>query len=555
MKSGRRTKMRMRKKTKTKIENEAPASLGAWLELDQHKASINELQIQDLFKENPYRFSQFSLQAGGILFDYSKQKVTRDTLELLCRLAESTHLKKHIEALFLGEVVNTSEQRPALHTALRDPTSTALIVDGYDIKLEIRKVLEHLENFAERVRQGQYRGSTGSKITDILSLGIGGSDLGPSMVCEALREYKTTDLRFHFVSNIDGKTLAPLLKDLLPETTLCIIHSKTFTTLETMENAKRVKEWLQLKLGADNALQHLVGVTANVKAAETFGITKSNIFEFWDFVGGRYSIWSAVGLTIILFLGIKQFKAFLEGAYEIDKHFYTTSFKENMPVLMGLIGIWNINFLEYKTHAVIVYDDGLRRFPNYLQQLEMESNGKQAKRIGGLVSYPTAPIVWGGVGCDGQHAYMQLLHQGTQIVPVDFIVGIEGHPEFAEHQQLLVASCLSQSKALMEGNHTTVEAKICQGSRPSSTLMYAKLTPKLLGALIALYEHKVFVQGIIWSINSFDQWGVELGKQLVGKILPCLKNKSDVDLTLDSSTKGLIDFYQSNRSIKNERDG
>jgi glucose-6-phosphate isomerase len=520
-----------------------------------------EIQMRDLFAADPKRFSQFSLEVGEILFDYSKQRVTKETLHKLCAYAKEVQLSRQIEALFSGKIVNTTEQRPALHTALRDPTTKPILVEGQDIKPQIHRVLNRMEAWVEAVRSGSYPGASNLSnrpIQDIISLGIGGSDLGPSMVCQALQDYKTTAIRFHFISNVDGKTLTRVLKKCDPRTTLCIINSKTFTTPETLLNAKAIKEWFSCTLGLEKTLSHLIGVTANPKQALLFGIPQENIFEFWDFVGGRYSIWSAVGLPIALSLGMARFREFLAGAHAIDNHFIQQPFSENVPVLMGLIGIWNINFWNNGTQAIIPYDDGLRQFPDYLQQLEMESNGKSVSALVGrmseetenLVSYATAPIIWGGVGCNGQHAYMQLLHQGTQIIPVDFLIHVKGDEHFQEHHHLLLASCLSQSKALMEGERSSSLAKQCLGNRPSSTLMYPKLTPEVLGSLIALYEHKVFVQGVLWGINSFDQWGVELGKKLVKNIFPLLEKATLDTEDLDSSTQGLLNFMRKNRDKK-----
>lgn len=502
----------------------------AWQDLLKHHASLGETHLRDLFKADPNRFALFSVQVNDILLDYSKQRITQESLEKLIALANASDLKKQIDTLFSGGIVNISEDRPALHTALRDPNTPFFNTN-----------LKHMAEFVEAVRSGTRLGATGKRITDVISLGIGGSDLGPAMVCEALQAYKTTDVQLHFLSNVDGKSLAALLKKCDPETTLCLINSKSFTTIETHQNAKSIRAWLEPVLGV-KTVDHLIAVTAQPKRAEAFGIKKDNIFEFSEFIGGRYSVWSAVGLPIALLLGMDSFKAFLSGAYAMDQHFYTAPFEKNMPVLMALLGIWNINCEGYSTQAVIPYEDGLRRFPDYLQQLEMESNGKKAHKDSGFVSHATAPVIWGGVGCNGQHAYMQLLHQGTQIIPIDFLVAAQGHPAFEAHHQLLVASCFSQSKALMEGTlEPLVDAKQCFGNRPSNTLVFSTLTPRVLGSLIALYEHKVFVQGIIWGINSFDQWGVELGKTLIKQILPCLENP-DHTLALDSSTRGLIDY-------------
>jgi len=530
-------------------------SKAAWEALKNHYQSVRGGTLQALFAADPNRYARFSVQVEDFLFDFSKQRITPETFEKLCQFAENHHLRDHIDALFSGKRVNLTEQRPALHMALRDPGLAPLRVDGLEIKEQIHASLEKMAQFVEGFSSGQRVGATDKRITDVVSLGIGGSDLGPKMACFALEHFRTSEIKLHFIANVDGATVSRVLKSLNPETTLCIINSKTFTTIETLQNAKTLKTWFQHSLGEKSTEQHLIGVTANKSAAMQFGISNENIFEFWDFVGGRYSIWSSVGLPIALLIGMPQFREFLAGAYAIDKHFCSAPFSENIPVLMALLGIWNINFCGYSTHAIIPYEDGLEYFPDYLQQLEMESNGKRAAKENGFVEHSTAPIIWGGVGCNNQHAYMQLLHQGTQVVPVDFLVAAKAHPQFEEHHQLLLASCLSQSKALMEGNFSfpendfarerCLDAKRCFGDRPSSTLMYTALTPRVLGALIALYEHKVFVQGVLWGINSFDQFGVELGKTLVKEILAQLEQSTDKNL--DSSTQGLIEFYRKNK--------
>lgn len=527
----------------------------AWEDLALHRQALQDVHLVDLFESDPNRFSRFSLQVDDILFDYSKQRVTEETLANLIQWARASSLDESIASLFSGAKVNISEQRAALHTALRDPTFTPLMLDNQNIKKDIHRTLARMDQWVDSVRSGRWLSASHQKITDVISLGIGGSDLGPSMVCRALQRYKTTDLALHFVSNVDGETLGRLLTGLDPHTTLCIVNSKTFTTPETLENATTVNAWLST-VGQESQRQ-LIAVTANRKLAETFGIPPDNIFDFWDFVGGRYSVWSAVGLPIALLLGMSQFREFLAGAHAMDTHFRTAPFLRNMPVLMALIGIWNINFLGFGTLAVMPYEDGLEQLPAYLQQLEMESNGKcppfktESDRF--MHTY-TAPIIWGGVGCNGQHAYLQWLHQGSQIAPVDFLIGMQSPLGFEAQHQLLVASCLSQSKALMEGNARTIkpedsllEAKRCAGNRPSSTLAYSALTPYSLGALLALYEHKVFVQGVLWGINSFDQWGVELGKKCVKEILPCLTSSPQMlhqETALDSSTQGLIQRFQ-----------
>lgn len=522
----------------------------AWASLEVEKSLIAKEKLQDLFQQDPKRFEKFSLEIEGLLLDYSKQRITEHTFKKLISLAESAGLSTKIKALFSGEVVNRSENRPALHTALRDFSANPLMVQGEDIKVNIAENLLHMEDFSDKLRSGEYRSPSGQPITDVLCLGIGGSELGPYFVCEALEQYKITDLRFHFVSNVFGPTLEERLKTLRPESTLCIISSKTFTTPETLQNALSVKAWFESTIKTP----YMVAITANPKRAEAFGISKEFIFEFWDWVGGRYSIWSSVGLPVVLKIGMDHFKSFLRGARKMDSHFYSAPFSENMPVIMGLLGLWNHNFLEAKTYALLPYDDRLRSFPAYLQQLEMESNGKRVDESGEYLSISTAPVVWGGVGCNGQHAYMQLLHQGTQMIPVDFLIGAKiSPPEFQDQHKLLMASCLSQSKALMEGEMKEAskdgvvdplnKAKSTPGNCPSNTLIYSELTPHTLGSLIALYEHKIFVQGVLWGINSFDQWGVELGKTLAKNILPHLDQELDKFET-DSSTKGLISYFQ-----------
>lgn len=514
----------------------------AWQRLEAHKQQWTHRHLKDLFTSNPKRFEQYSLEVAGLLFDFSKQKIQDDTVQLLCDLASEKELAFLREQLFSGACINVSENRPALHTALRDPTTTPIIVDGEDIKPNIRKVLEKMEHCSDALRTGKYLSNTGNTFTDVVCLGIGGSDLGPRMACTALQDLKITDIRLHFITNVDAQTIGNLLTTLKPEKTLCIINSKTFTTVETLLNAKTMKQWLLNALGSENKIsQHLWAVTSDIKAALDFGISQENIFELWSWVGGRYSIWSAVGLPLVILFGMPVFKAFLSGAHEMDMHFRTAPFSANMPVILGLLGVWNINFLGCKTHAILPYGDNLIELPAYLQQLEMESNGKSIDKHGEMLNYTTAPIIWGGVGCDGQHAYMQLLHQGTEIVPADFLVAVKSNNQ-ANHlkaqQELLVASCFSQSKALMEGSTEYA----CIGNRPSNTLIFPALTPQILGALLALYEHKVFVQGVVWNINSFDQPGVQFGKVLTHTLLPQLHSLENTQT--DTSTAGLIRYYQ-----------
>ncbi len=498
-------------------------------DLIAEREALEDVRIADLFVSDPERFSRFSVQLEDLLFDYSKQKVTHNTIEKLCALARDAELAKKREAFFSGQKINISEDRAVLHPELRDPKPSA----------RIASVLERMAVFFDTAKQ-QYE--------DVLCLGIGGSELGPVMTTEALKPYKNTALKLHFISNVDGYHLASCLKNVNPNKTLCIISSKTFTTPETLENAKTVKAWFLGALGSeDKVVTHIVGVTAHPKRALDFGIKAENIFEFWEEIGGRYSIWSSVGLPLILSIGILQFKEFLKGAHTVDNHFRRADFSENIPVLMALLGIWNNNILGYPTKGLMVYDDNLKYFPSYLQQLEMESNGKSVGLHGESIQCRTAPVIWGGVGCNGQHAFMQMLHQGTEIVPLDFLIAVNGHSHLKSQQQLLLASCFSQGKALMEGSGEEVDDfKFCEGNRPSSTLIYSKLKPYTLGMLIALYEHKVFVEGVIWGINSFDQWGVELGKKLAKEILPNL-DKNPKDLHTDGSTQGLVAFLQQHK--------
>ncbi len=484
------------------------------MSLLSQKEELSNTNLEQLFANDKHRFANMHMQVNGLLMDYSKQLLTTDTIKLLIDEANKVALKGKIADLFSGAIVNHTEQRPALHTELRNPETN---------NQSILRVLDQMESFVIKA-VNQY--------TDVIVLGIGGSDLGPHLVCEALSNYAVNTIKLHFVANVDPDTLAPLLQQLDPKKTLCIINSKTFTTIETLTNAKYVREWLKN--------DQLVGVTANKDAAITWGIQPDNIFEFWDWVGGRFSVWSAVGLPIALSIGMDNFRRFLSGAHAMDKHFNTASFAENMPVLMALLGIWNINYLNHKTLAIIPYADGLQLLAPYLQQLEMESNGKASNQ-------QTAPIIWGGVGCNAQHAYMQLLHQGTQVVPIDFLVAAKSSNDMQELQDLLVASCIGQSQALMQGRSTFEEYKNCPGNRPSTTLMFAEMTPEILGNIIALYEHKVYVQGILWGIESFDQWGVQLGKELIKSTLQVMQ--TDDYAELDSSTVGLLKSYKDFLSV------
>ncbi len=545
------------------------AATPAWQALEKHQKRFAGTSTLDLFEADPQRFSSFSLQAAGLLFDFSKQTLKPETLRLLLDLAQAAEVQVRIADLFSGGLVNDSEQRPALHTALRDPSSDPLWVGDLDLKAAIAAQHQRMAVLSHDLRQGQYRGATGSAIEEVLCLGIGGSALGPRMVSEALAPYIDTAIRCHFLSNVDSHSLARTLKQLSPEKTLCLISSKTFSTPETMLNAHRVRQWLQEALGTDIE-QHLIAITANPKAARAFGLPDRQIFEFWDCIGGRYSIWSAVGLPLAILMGWSNFSDFLSGAHAMDLHVRSAPLSQNMPVLMALIGVWNINFLQQQTQAIIPYADGLQLLPAYLQQLEMESNGKLGHTVlfeGQQHQMATAPVIWGGVGCDAQHAYMQCLHQSDRQVPIDFLVAAQGDPHFQAQHDYLVASCVAQSQALMEGTLRNAairpgDPRYCPGNRPSSTLLYPRLSPAVLGALIALYEHKVFVQGVIWQINSFDQWGVELGKKLVQDMLPKLCSEHSENIAEDSkeqevgkahavdgSTQGLLAYVRAHRVV------
>ncbi len=541
-----------------------PTQTAAWKALDQQFAN-NDFSLRTLFQYNPNRFSEFSLKTDSYLFDYSKNLIDSKTLGLLLNLAEETQLKEAIEKMFSGDKINETEGRAVLHTALRDFSDKPVLVDGENVKPGIQKVLEHMKAFSESVISGSHKGFTGKEITDVVNIGIGGSDLGPVMVCSALKHFKTR-LDVHFVSNVDGNHLAEVVKNLNPETTLFIIASKTFTTQETMTNANSAKDWF-LKSGAKNedVAKHFVALSTNIDLVKKFGIAEDNIFEFWDWVGGRYSLWSAIGLSIVLSVGYENFEQLLRGAYETDVHFQTKDFKENVPVLMALLGIWYRNFYAAGTYAILPYSQYLDRFAAYLQQADMESNGKSVDRNGEFVEYETGPIIWGEPGTNGQHAFYQLIHQGTELIPADFIAYAKSCNQVSDHQDKLLANFFAQTEALAFGKtkeevfaelmssgkteeeiEKLINYKIFAGDTPTNSFLFKELTPFSLGQLIALYEHKIFVQGVIWNIFSFDQFGVELGKVLAGAILPELETAGDVE-THDSSTNGLINYYKSNR--------
>lgn len=533
--------------------------LYAWQALSQHYQDVAGLQMRRLFAQDPQRFERFSLRLGDILFDFSKNRITEKTISLLCYLARQAELPQNIEAMFSGQKINLTEERAVLHTALRNRSNQAVYVDGQDVMPEVKRVLDKMRNFCQAVRSGEWKGYTGKVITDIVNIGIGGSDLGPKMVCEALKPYAREDLRVHFVSNVDSTDLVETLKTLNPETSLFLIASKTFTTQETMMNAHSARGWL-LESAKDEAAiaRHFVAISTNTQAVSQFGIDNRNMFEFWDWVGGRYSLWSSIGLSIALYLGMEHFEELLEGAYQADQHFRHSPLEKNIPVMMGLLGIWYNNFFGAHSHAILPYDQYLVHFPSYFQQGDMESNGKSVTKQGAWVDYATGPVIWGQPGTNGQHAFYQLIHQGTQLIPCDFLAAAQSHNPLGEHHPVLLSNFLAQTEALMKGKtaseargellaqgysgqqlETLVSAKTFPGNRPTNSFIYPRLTPRVLGTLIALYEHKIFTQGVIWQINSFDQMGVELGKQLAKKILPELSGKGPVS-SHDASTNSLI---------------
>jgi len=536
----------------------------AWQSLQEHAQQIRQRHLRELFAADPKRFDRFSLALGELLLDYSKNLISEKTLDLLLELANDADLKGWIERMFRGGRINNTEGRAVLHTALRNRSNTPVMVDGRDVMPEVNRVLRQMEDFCDRVRQGEWKGYSGKPITNIVNIGIGGSDLGPHMVATALRPYWKDDLNAHFVSNVDGTDINETLAKVSPETTLFIVASKTFTTRETMTNAHTARQWFLQHSGDDHSRirHHFVAVSTNSAAAQAFGIDRGNIFEFWDWVGGRYSLWSAIGLPVALVVGMDNFHKLLAGAHEMDQHFSNAEFSANMPVILGLLGIWYRNFFDAGNHAILPYDHSLRLLPAYLQQADMESNGKRVTRNGKPVGYNTGPVIWGQPGTNGQHAFFQLIHQGTELVPADFILPVRTHHPVSEHHEILSANCIAQTEALMQGkteaevreelaaagmDEEYIEAlaphKAFPGNKPTNTLLIRQLTPHNLGKLIAMYEHKIFVESVIWNINAFDQWGVELGKQLAGVIekeldsaLPCTSH--------DSSTNGLVNYLK-----------
>ncbi len=540
--------------------------LAEWKALELHWRDMQQLHMRELFATDGDRCNRFAITDCGLLLDYSKNRITGATMDRLLQLARAVDVAGWRDRMFSGEPINNTERRSVLHTALRNRSNTPVIVQGKDVMPEVNKVLGQMERFSSQVRSGDWKGYTGKPITDVVNIGIGGSNLGPFMASEALRHYQSPELKVHFVSNVDATHLAETLNPLNPETTLFIVASKTFTTQETITNAHAARAWCLDSMKDKQAIaRHFVAVSTNTDAVAAFGIDTDNMFVFWDWVGGRYSLWSAIGLPIAIAVGMDRFYEMLNGAHAMDEHFHNTDLEQNMPVIMALLGVWYGNFARAATHAILPYDQYLRMLPDYLQQADMESNGKRVTRDGQAVDFTTGPVIWGMAGTDGQHAFYQLIHQGTQMIPADFIVPVHSHNEQGDQHEKLLANCLAQTEALMLGKteqeaRTELEAsgldqervdellphKQFPGNSPTNTILIDKLTPQRLGSLIALYEHKIFVQGVIWNLNSFDQWGVELGKQLASIILPELQGEVP-EVDHDSSTASLIEHCRKMR--------
>ena len=538
----------------------------AWRALQEHHKKMTAVHMRDLFAADPARCQKFSLRFEDILFDYSKNRITEETMVHLLALAEQAGLAEQIQAMFNGAKINNTEGRAVLHVALRNRSNRPILVDGRDVMPDVNRVLAKMETFSNAVRSGAWRGYTGLPITDIVNIGIGGSDLGPKMVVEALTPYTRRDLRAHFVSNVDGTDIAETLKKVQPETTLFLIASKTFTTQETMANAHTARAWFLEAAREETAVaSHFAALSTNTEGVVAFGIDPDNMFEFWDWVGGRYSLWSAIGLSIALAVGFDNFTALLTGAHKVDEYFRTAPFAQNIPVIMALLGVWYNNFFGAQSHAILPYDQYMQHFPAYFQQGDMESNGKSVTRVGASVDYSTGPVIWGQPGTNGQHAFYQLIHQGTKLIPCDFLAPAQSHNPVGNHHTLLLSNFFAQPEALMKGKtavevraelvdsslsgdemEALVAAKTFAGNRPSNAFLFKRVTPETLGSLIALYEHKIFTQGVIWDINSFDQMGVELGKVLAKAILPELAGVGQVS-SHDSSTNGLINAFKAMR--------
>jgi glucose-6-phosphate isomerase len=534
----------------------------AWKALQTHYKKVRELHLRNLFAEDPKRGERMTAEAVSLFLDYSKNRITHETVKLLIELAEESGLRERIDAMFRGEKINTTEKRAVLHVALRAPKGTSIVVDGENVVPQVHAVLDKMADFSNRVRSGEWKGHTGKRIRNVINIGIGGSDLGPVMAYEALKHYSERAMTFRFVSNVDGTDLAEAVRDLDPSETLFIVSSKTFTTLETMTNAHSARAWSLDGLGGDekSVAKHFVAVSTNAAAVTKFGIDTANMFGFWDWVGGRYSMDSAIGLSTMLAIGPENFRAMLDGFHQMDEHFRTTPFERNLPVLTGLLGVWYNDFFGAQTVAVLPYEQYLKRFPAYLQQLTMESNGKHVTLDGTEVTYATGPIYWGEPGTNGQHSFYQLIHQGTRLIPCDFIAFGQSLNPLGRHHDMLLANVFAQTEALAFGK-TPEQVKaegtpdwlaphrVFEGNRPSNTILAARLTPEVLGKLVALYEHSVFTQGTIWNINSFDQWGVELGKVLAQRIIPELESKTEPTLGHDSSTNSLIQRYRKFKEV------
>lgn len=531
-------------------------------QLQQHYLIMHKQHMRDMFAADPQRFARFSIHLDDVLLDYSKNRINDETMSLLIKLAEEADVETWRDRMFNGEKINNTEQRAVLHVALRNYSDCPVWVDGVDVMPQVRAVIDKMGDFATQVREGIWLGYSGKRITDIVNIGIGGSDLGPQMVYQALKPYCHPDLKVHFISNVDGTHAEEALETLNPETTLFIVSSKTFTTQETMTNAYFARTWFLRQAQSEvHIARHFVAVSTNKEAVKKFGIDTSQMFEFWDWVGGRYSLWSAIGLSVVLAIGPVHFQTLLQGAHDMDEHFKHAPLKQNMPVILALLGIWYNNFFGAESHVILPYDHYLRSLPMYLEQADMESNGKSVDRNGHLVDYATGSIVWGASGINGQHAFYQLIHQGTKLIPADFIVSMRSHSSLQSHQDILIANFLAQTEALMLGrtleetqnsvsDQSNLAQKVFAGNHPSNAILLNQLTPHALGMLLAAYEHKIFVQGIIWNLNSFDQWGVELGKQLAKQILPEL-SRQDAVTTHDASTNGLINYYHHWRMTTN----
>lgn len=547
------------------VQRSALTALPAWQELATHAEQVRDMHLRSLFANDPSRGERFCVEAAGLYLDYSKNRITDETVRLLVALANACALRERIDAMFRGEKINTTEQRAALHVALRAPRGESIVLDGDDVVPHVHAVLDRMGAFADQVRDGRWRGHTGRRVRSVINIGIGGSDLGPVMAYEALKHYSARDLTFRFVSNVDGTDFVEATRDLDPAETLFIVSSKTFTTLETMANARTARQWALDALGDERAIsRHFVAVSTNAEQVTAFGIDAGHMFGFWDWVGGRYSMDSAIGLSTMIAIGPENFRAMLAGFHAMDEHFRTAPFERNLPVIMGLLTIWYANFFRASTVAVLPYDQYLKRFPAYLQQLTMESSGKHVTRDGVRVGYQTGPIYWGEPGTNGQHSFYQLIHQGTRLIPCDFIAFGQSLNPLGNHHDLLMANVFAQTQALAFGKtaeevraegtpERLVPHRTFEGNRPTNTILAERLTPATLGALVALYEHSVFTQGTIWQIDSFDQWGVELGKALATRIVPELTNVAEPVLAHDSSTNSLITRYRRLTGARDER--